>query len=166
MRSMRMKSFRLYLKHPFVAPTRVVADYQPEELEKFRSAFRPAAQRYRRCMRIGLLFAAVFALGVLSAITFPQCRSWIGIPIFAFWSVVMLLAILSPVPDCPACDNSLDLGLGDYCPECGVKSLHSRNGFGPPICSSCGRRISRGKARHYKIRACTHCGVPLDEDGI
>ena len=161
-----MKSFRLYLKHRVVPPIRVVADYQPEELARLRAEFQPAVQRYRRCMRIAYICMANFVVCVLLGITIPVCRSWYVVGSLSSWLTLMFIAILSPVPDCPACHNALDRGVGAYCPECGDHALQRGNWFQTPWCSSCGKKLTRGKARHYTIRACTHCGVPLDDKGI
>jgi hypothetical protein len=35
-----------------------------------------------------------------------------------------------------------------------------------PHCKACGKSLRRGRGRHYKIRACTHCGLMLDARGL
>lgn len=161
-----MKSFRLYLRPPVITPRRVVADYRPEELTRFREEFLPIAERYRRYGRIGYSLVFLGATCILSSWAFPRFFSWLLGGFFACWLAIMLLVFLSPVPKCPACHNALDQGIGAYCPECGAHAIQRASWFLAPSCSSCGRAMSRRKARHYTIRACTYCGVPLDEKGI
>ena len=69
-------------------------------------------------------------------------------------------------PDCPACHTKLDAGFGAFCPECSSRSLQCDRWFRSPRCDACGKSMRGGKGRNYKIRACTHCGVMLDERGL
>jgi hypothetical protein len=117
-------------------------------------------------MYIAFTFGAVFIACVTLAMIFPDYLSWFGVCWFISWSTVVLLVILSPVPNCPACHNALDQGLGDYCPECGARHASAWRLVHAPSCLSCGKIISRRRGRQYKIRACTHCGVPLDDKGL
>jgi hypothetical protein len=158
-----MKSFRLHRTAP---PIRYVTDYKPEELAEFRAAFRPVAERYRCRMRMGLVLIFFTAAFVLMSLVFSEFF-WAGS--FACWLASVLVASLSPVPDCPACHNPLDKGVGPYCPQCGARALQRGDWFHVPSCTSCGRKLFRGGkggARHWRIRTCTHCGVYLDENGI
>jgi predicted RNA-binding Zn-ribbon protein involved in translation (DUF1610 family) len=163
-----LKSFRLYWQYPVVAPRRVVADYQPEELEQFRAEFRPVVERNRRLARIGYVVLAVAFASILGGWIFPNLLPWIMASFAACWLTLMLFAFLTARQECPACHNALDQGVGAYCPECGVNALQRGSWFRVPSCSSCGKEMRRGKGRrrHYKIRACTHCGVTVDKKGI
>jgi hypothetical protein len=161
-----LKSFRLYLSRRAVAPRRVVADYQPEELARFREEFQPVAECYRRHVRIAYALMVPAGACIILCWAFPAVLSWFMMGFFACWLSLLVLAFLSPVLDCPACQNALDQGIGAYCPECGAHALQRGDWFRAPCCSSCRRKIQRGKGRHYTIRSCTQCGVPLDARGI
>lgn len=163
-----MKSFRLYLGtgRRVVPPARVAADYQPEELARLRAEFQPLASRYRRYRCIFAICVATFMICVLLCMTFPKYESYYGVCAFTSWLAGILLAIGSPVLECPACHNALDRRIGAYCPECGAHAIERDGWFTAPSCLSCGKKLTRGKGRHYTIRACTHCGVMLDDKGI
>jgi len=163
-----MKSFRLY-RRPFVPPERVVSEYSPEELADFWAAFQPLADRCRRCVRILLGLMALGWACVLSNVVLPKsCLPW---SVCGFLACILAMlfvdTILGPELICPACHNFLDKKtFGPYCPECGAKGLEPVGWFCQASCSSCGRRFRRGKGRGIRIRACTHCGVWLDERGV
>jgi hypothetical protein len=162
-----LKSFRLYLTYEVLAPTKVVDDYQPEELERFRAAFHPLAQRYRHRIRcIGYPIAATAVVCWLLAIVFPRFLPWCVPGFMVSILALILLTCVSPLPKCPACHNALDHGLGEFCPECGSRGLDRVGWLHARQCASCEKRLTRRKARHYKIRACTQCGVFLDEKGL
>ena len=161
-----LKSFRLYFGRRVVLPDRVVADYQPEELARLRAEFRLLAQHYRRCRCIGAICVAIFMICVLLFMTFPKYEFYYGVCAFTSWLAGILLAIGSPVPNCPACHNALDQGIDTYCPECGAHAIQRDGWFTAPSCLSCRKKLTRRKTRHYTIRACTHCGVMLDDKGI
>jgi ribosomal protein L37AE/L43A len=76
------------------------------------------------------------------------------------------LARKQPLLNCPACHNRLDVGFGEFCPECGARALQRGGSCFQAQCLVCGRTLSRGESRHYKIGTCTHCGVMLNEDGL
>ena len=66
---------------------------------------------------------------------------------------------------CPGCDNLID-AIDRYCPECGGTPLIPGGLFKTPECTVCGKKLRFGKSRSFRIRACTHCGVMLDEQGL
>jgi hypothetical protein len=161
-----MKSFHLFSETP-MTPERCVSDYRPEELSCFQEAFRPQSEQFRRNHQTGNIVLGVAFLSALAGVVFPVTF----VPWFIGGFVVGLLVflallILSPMPDCPACRNKLDGGFGAFCPECGARGLELGGLFRDPACSSCDRTMRRGKTRGYKIRACTFCGVMLDEEGL
>jgi RNA polymerase subunit RPABC4/transcription elongation factor Spt4 len=149
-------------------PPRVVEGYRPEELVKFREAFATVTESYARSLRrmlicfilaIGFFFAMYYSAGGLKeAFALAFGVSFIG----ALWSIKGLQRA------CPACGNVLDEGpFGQYCPECGSPKLEQPDLFRAPRCADCGRTMRRRRrGRDYKIRACTHCGVMLDEVGF
>ena len=163
-----MKSFRLYLSHKALVPTKFVSDYRPEELELFRATFKPIAQHYRRWERIiEYVFFPILVSFVLLAVVFPTFLAY-GVSCFmvCWFSLILLVAYVRPIPNCPACHNALDKGLGAFCPECGARAVQREYWMKRPWCASCDKGLTWGKGRHYTIRACTHCGVFLDDTGI
>jgi hypothetical protein len=161
-----MKSFRLYF-NKFEPPARFAPDFTAEELSDFRDAFRAPAERSRRYMRIGYFVLGLGFLFILSGFVLP--KAYLPYEAGGFitcWLTLPILAYKCSLPDCPACHNALDQRLGSFCPECGARALSSGGLFRAPQCSSCGRAMYRRKGRGYKIRACTHCGVMLDEKGL
>jgi predicted RNA-binding Zn-ribbon protein involved in translation (DUF1610 family) len=163
-----MKSFRLYQSHKALAPAKFVSDYKSEDLESFRITFQPIAEHYRHWGRIiGYVFFPILISFWLLAIIFPTFLAY-GVCCFMVgcFALILLVAYVRPSPNCPACHNALDKDLGEFCPECGARAVHRDNWMMRPSCASCGKGLTRGKARHYTIRACTRCGVFLDDTGI
>ena len=160
-----MKSFRLYSETP-KPPQRYASEFSAEELLRLREAFRPLAERYRRYMRVAYIVIGIALALLLSGFVFSKTRDsrLIG-GFFICWLTLMFIAVLSPVPECPACHNRLDRSFGAFCPECGAHALQAKSWLRAE-CSSCGRAMQRGRGRGYSIRACTHCGVMLDEEGL
>ena len=161
-----MKSFHLYLREPVVAsPARVVTDYAPEDLAAFRERFRPVAEHYHRRSGVAMFGMGGFFLCIILSLAMPK-----HLHMYFFASAIcswVFFVIATPrTPDCPACHRKLDAGLGVFCPECGSRSLQPAGWFRSARCDFCGRSMRRDKARHYKIRACTHCGVMLDKRGL
>ncbi len=161
-----VKSFRLY-SGTTKPPRRYASELPPEELSRLREIFRPMATRYRRHMRtayivVGVSFACILLGMVLPKTLFP----WFLGGFFVCWLTLLFFAFLSPLPDCPVCHNRLDRDFGAFCPECGARALQPGSWFRAPQCLSCGRAMRRGKSRGYSIRACTHCGVMLEERGL
>ena len=161
-----MKSFHLFiLRQPVVAPDRVATDYTPDDAAAFREHFRPLAQHYRwRSRTTGFGMAGAFVCTVLGVVLLPNY----GVYFFlGGTSSVLLIALTGPVaPDCPACHNKLDSRFGVFCPECGSQSLRPGGWFSFPRCDSCGKTMHCGRGRRYKIRACTFCGLMLDQKGF
>jgi tRNA(Ile2) C34 agmatinyltransferase TiaS len=91
---------------------------------------------------------------------------WFFIPVLIFWLVALGSAMSTPRLVCPGCCNEMERSFGRYCPECGNSHLQPGGWFRAPHCRACGKSMRRGKGRHYKIRACTHCGLMLDDGGL
>jgi len=159
-----MKSFRLYLRPPVITPVRFAGDYQTDELDRFRAEFRPVAERYRRRARISYLFIALGAACVLVGLASPVRPDWPVGGFVACWLALALMAIW-PAPTCPACHNGVSGDLGPYCPDCGAQAVQQGGWLRVPHCNSC-KIALHWRRRLYTIRACTHCGVPLDDKGI
>ncbi|MEP6672189.1 MAG: hypothetical protein ABJF10_23705 [Chthoniobacter sp.] len=147
-------------------PARLVTDYSVEELAAFREAFQPLAQRFRRrsqlCWYATIPALLFYFLWVWLPEPFSTVALWLtgGFGLFALVNAPFL-------PRCPACQAGLNAD-GPYCPMCGKRSLRSRGILLSPECDSCGRRMRRSNAgtRLYRIRACSHCGVMLDDEGL
>ena len=143
--------------------------YTAEETSQFQQNFAPVANRYRRHARTAVAAIIGFMCWILllCLVFRPSASGWgFLVPAFVCW-IIGLAAILSaPVLICPARQERLDRDLGRYCPECGSTQLEAGDFLRAPHCLSCGRHMRRHRARHYKIRACTHCGLMLDERGF
>jgi hypothetical protein len=164
-----LKSFRLYIREPVVSPPRLSADLSPEERERLKESFRPIAERHRRSRRIaGYLVAGGIALLLLGYVL-PTARfgsTWGLVGFLICLVTAFSVTLLTPALTCPACANELRAGLDQFCPECGVRGLAPASWFRVPHCSACGRDLGRRKTHRYEIRACTHCGLWLDDEGL
>jgi RNA polymerase subunit RPABC4/transcription elongation factor Spt4 len=152
-----------------------VGDYSPEELKQFREMFAVDLERYRtekRRFMIPLTAAIVVGLVAFFWGMHFYRHKWV-----AYSSIVLaggggltmaaFLAFLQNKLRCPACHNLFVDAIQKYCPECGCDSLEPRNWLiGGYHCESCGKDIMIGKSRNFKYKACTHCGVFLDEEGV
>lgn len=154
----------------FVRRTRnMEAGYTKEETSRFQQIFAPVPKRYRRHVRTacvavigGMLWILLFLL-----VFRPSDSAWgFLVPFFMCWVVGLAAIVSAPALVCPACRERLDRGLGEYCPECGAYEPRAGDWYQYPFCVSCGRHLRRHRARQYKIRACTHCGLMLDERGF
>ena len=166
-----VKSFRLYKpKSKLIPVTRFVGDYTEEERLHFCEVFGLDAQRYRIYSRKSWLVEVMaFVVWMVSIYFFPRVGlAWICALLFAgLLGLVIYGAHSQPTLECPACHNRVDSReLGRYCPECGSGNLEPGVWLCPPTCRVCGKTMYRGKGRRYKIRACTHCGVGLDDKGV
>jgi hypothetical protein len=163
----KMSSFRLYLPPEPPAPAREVADYSAEERDRLRDAFASIAADCRRHRRIALFGAGGFAGCILLAMLLPKSWfPWFAIPVVLSWLISFGAIVSAPRLMCPGCRHEIDRGFGPYCPECGDRQLEPGGWFRSPRCGTCGKTMRRGKYRHYKIRACTHCGLMLDDRGL
>ena len=88
------------------------------------------------------------------------------IPALAFWFVGFSSIGTMPLLECPACTGGLCRRLKRYCPACGSVKLERGTGSLSAHCNACKKELWAGKHSNYKIRFCTHCGIPLDEKGL
>ena len=148
-----------------------VNDYSISEQGRFRELFAFTVKRSQRKAhrRFVVSFFFVIVLVIILYVYYfhrhyyPNPHS----PESLFWwfNGVLLLWLLNSEEfelKCPACRNIVNSNqLGCYCPACG------RNEFKSPVCDGCGKRIFWYKgSRCYKICACTHCGIFLNDKGI
>jgi hypothetical protein len=164
----KQHSFRFVNYSP---PQKTVEDYSDAEKKLFKTEFQSTAENYRRGSKfvaVGFfsfvaLFITFWVLGANGIISqkfngfFVIC---FVVLLITFIFAILILAIKHD-PICPACDNAVDRVLKTFCPECGADNLFSRT-----ECSSCGKKLFRGKGRRYTIKFCTHCGILLDDKGI
>jgi hypothetical protein len=143
--------------------------YTSEETDQHQQVFAPVAKLYRRHMRI--MYAGVIGfmcwILLLILVLKPSAPGWGQIvPALICWIIAPVAFVSAPELICPGCRKRLDKSLGRYCPECGCNRFEAGNWY-REHCPTCGRRLSRYKGRrHYKIRACTHCGLMLDKKGV
>jgi hypothetical protein len=163
-----VRSFRLYSEPAPVAPLREVADYPAEERDRLRDAFRSTAAGYRRHGRIAAWCFGGFLCCILLVLVLRKSSPpWFAmVPALVCWIAGFVAMMSAPRLVCPGCSNKMDINLGRYCPECGAPQLQPGGWFRSPRCGSCDRPMRRNKTRGYKIRACTHCGLMLDEAGL
>jgi hypothetical protein len=92
----------------------------------------------------------------------------LSISFLILFSAFGILPLYQARLKCPACHNRLvSRRWENYCPECDSDRLEAGNWYRAWRCNDCGKRLISGKGgRRYKIRACTHCGVLLDEKGF
>ena len=158
-----MKSFHLY-RCPNVAPTRFGGDYSIEQRAKLvgLSAPLPRSTDVIRESFCGGYSVLPALLSHAAFCTVPRVwfrESPAGLSVLARWSRLQPLL-------CPGCGNEMEHPLGGYCPECGGGPLRPAGPFGATACLTCGRALRYRKGRKFKVRACTDCGLVLDEKGL
>ena len=162
-----MKSFRLYLREPITHPPRLAAEIPPEERKQLRDSFKPEARSHRRRGQLAvILFVTMFGCVLLALVGPKGLIPWCIGGFFVCWIAFAGMACLVPPLRCPACRNNVVCAVGPFCPECGARALQPGTFFRPPHCSGCGRVMNGGKTRHFRVRACTHCGLELDDVGL
>jgi hypothetical protein len=158
-------------------PSRVAAEYSAEEQLRLQQTFQRVASRYRRRSRVADVAIKIFmicfvALFVIVRFLLKDDELWIPYVLEGLIFGVVLFVILQPrFPSCPACHGRLDGRFGHFCPSCGRRQL--RGDSYQAHCDGCGESIDlkwreggRGRCRRYRIRACTHCGLLVDQTGL
>ena len=142
--------------------------FTEDEQKRYREIFAPTAQKYRAGSRLFLIIFGIGATFILAGMFLPKIYfGWFMGAFFICWLVMMIVAITRSSLECPACHGDLcSRELDSYCPECGAIGLKPGGWFQSPYCDSCGKSLRQGKGRNYKIRACTHCGLRLDDRGL
>jgi hypothetical protein len=163
---LHLKSFRFYLREPINTPEQYASDLTIEERTRLREMFAPTANWYRYSVRFGMCCVALAFTSILLGALFPKSMfNWAMGGFLVSWVLLGSLILFYPRPACPGCKNKLEGGFGPFCPECGAQAL-AFSRWSPPRCSACRREMRRRKARHYRIRACTYCGLWLDDKGL
>ncbi len=164
-----MKSFKIHPSPPVVAttPDQLAADLQPEERSRLSSAFGLVAGRHRRITSIsGWVFTGAVVTGMTAFVVPQSVFVWSGIGMVAGMVAAWAILVFRPRLVCPCCANQLNDRLGPFCPECGARALQPAGWLLPRKCTECRRRMWRGKSRIFRIRACTACGLWLDDKGL
>lgn len=162
-----MKSFRFYREPPVASPVRVVSDYSAEDRLRMLATFSSAAADYRRRGHVSSCVLGGFTGSILLAMVLQNSLSpWFMTSAMLLWLIGVGTSLIAPRLVCPGCFNNVDHSLGAYCPECGSRQLQLGNWFRAAYCTACRKSLRRHKGRHYRIRACTHCGLLLDEKGL
>jgi hypothetical protein len=133
-----------------------------------REAFRPALRRDRRLGRavVGVGAAGVGLLVLGASMPWPATL-WLMLGFLLCVVTALAVAITAGGVKCPRCRGLPLHGLGPFCPECGAPGLSARSWLNVPHCGVCGRDMRHGRGgRKYVIRACTHCGAWLNDDGL
>jgi RNA polymerase subunit RPABC4/transcription elongation factor Spt4 len=162
---------------PTVARKNVeVTSYSLEELQRFKDTFasdlkRSLASERRFALPILIVFLAGFAAVFCSFLIFKPPATWLFIAGFVLVAVgLIFIAITATMFQsqliCPACHNRFLDEINEYCPQCGSASVEMRRWRGAWHCNFCNKDLVPGKRRNFKYKACTHCGVLLDEKGL
>lgn len=150
-------------------PRRFRTAHVPEEGTQLQRACITIAARYRWHNRISG-YANVGILGMCLPVLFSR---WVTFPVwfYATGCVFFIVALGLTFTErlvCPGCGGNMLYKFGPFCPECGAAGFpESSFWLGKRIeCHFCGRTCWVGKGRFYTIRACTHCGLVVDEKGL
>ena len=130
--------------------------------------FAPVLKRIRRQRRIIACGLGIFFLSVFTGVLLgkgPNPFIFVGAGV---GFVVLLVGIFSGPSSisCPECNGGLRRAEGNYCPECGSRSLSEGSWFYARACAACKKILSHGRGRHFKFRYCTHCGSHLNPEGF
>ena len=152
-----------------------VGDYSPAEMKQFREIFAADLKQYRANeKRFAHPLLVIFLVGLAAIICACSLSQppiawlfYVGFFIVAAGMITIVIAAFSlPKLKCPACNNFLFGGFGQYCPECGSASLEPKGWLNTPHCNSCGKDLRSGKGCNFKNKNCTYCGVFLDDKGL
>jgi hypothetical protein len=157
--------------------------YTTSQQKQLRTDFEPVAAQYRhfKHWKTGLSFGFMACLALFFCIDFlPSNLTFIWLFSFLalfvlFWLVTIVLSLrMNALFMCPGCIYPLK-ELHTYCPECGhaglVPAVSHWLSTTPAHCTACSKDlvITSGKdggSRQYTIRACSHCGLYLDDEGL
>jgi RNA polymerase subunit RPABC4/transcription elongation factor Spt4 len=154
-----------------------VGQYSPAELEQFQKIFAADLKQYRATdRRYANPLLVVFLLGVAAVVcsyllsSQPPIQWLLGVGIVLIAGVLVSVAVaassLEKQLKCPVCHSLFIDDIEKYCPECGSASLGRGGAFGAIHCNSCGKKLISGKNRNFRYKACTHCGVFLEQKGL
>jgi hypothetical protein len=141
--------------------------YTTTERLQHRETFRSVLAKQRRYGHlVGVPFFIVWSVLVLGPFVLRDAQDWFHRAMPIWFALGVGLFLFGPKLRCPACTKQVDRGFGRFCPECGAPALQQREWYQPAKCATCGREMMKGKGPpQYIIRACTHCGIVLDDVG-
>jgi RNA polymerase subunit RPABC4/transcription elongation factor Spt4 len=155
---------------------KAIPDCSPEEIRQYRERFAADLKQYRAtekryALPVLLVFLAGFSALIYSYVLSPHPIKWllatgIVLIIAGFVSLVATAFLLQSRLKCPACHFSFLSDIANHCPECGSASLESGDWLGAKHCNACGKSLRTGKNRNFRHKACTNCGVFLDDKGL
>jgi RNA polymerase subunit RPABC4/transcription elongation factor Spt4 len=147
-----------------------------EELHRYQETFAAELKEYRASeRRFALPVLAIFLVGFAaifcSFLLFKPPSLWLFVTGFVLVAIgLILIAVTATIFQrkliCPACRHHFIEEINDCCPECGSPALGSPDWRGARHCNFCDKDLVSGKNRNFKYKACTHCGVLLDEKGL
>ncbi|HZS48127.1 MAG TPA: hypothetical protein VFC63_23870 [Blastocatellia bacterium] len=149
-----------------------VKDYSESELEEFKKRFLPTAEKHHRRSALAQKIFLVAGVGLLIlfviALIAGKNSRWpliVAIPCMVAFIVGGLLEATF-LMHCPACEHGLRRLKGSFCPHCGYKTIE-RGFLIAAHCETCHVSYSSGRrGRHYTIRYCNSCGIPLNDKGL
>jgi RNA polymerase subunit RPABC4/transcription elongation factor Spt4 len=151
-------------------------NYSREEINTLRETFAADLKQYRvsegKCAWVVLiLFLAGFAVVFCSTVLFQPPAKWLLVAgIVLIGAGLVLIAVTASLLQnnlrCPGCHHRFIDKMDKCCPDCGSPSLEPPNWYGARFCNECQRKLVAGKNRNFRYKACTHCGVFLDDKGL
>ena len=165
---MGMKSFRFYFKPLVTLPPKLVTAYSKVEREDLYEIYqvRLRGHRKREKQVCGIAIATILCALVVAFGESPW--NVVGYGLCPVGFLALIIVVRPRLPCCSSCENDVDTVVGLYCPECGKQTIHQGGLFRETECTACGSqlRFAKGGVRGYRIRACTHCGIKLDQNGL
>ena len=125
---------------------------------QYMEKFRPIAAQYRlrEFRMIAVLVVCLFGVVPVLAKFLPFWA--VGI-IWLLGGAFVMNWLMPKKPNCPACGQCVGALYGPFCPDCGGQLIER-------ACQKCHKTLRAGRGRNFRIHACTHCGVYLDERGL
>lgn len=153
------------------SPPSPTPPYTEAELRGFREDFARQAARYREFYRWFMFrwcFVVVLVCAVFHLFLDGRMR-WTGPVVFGVWTFAMMFFRLrAPKRACPACQRPLERSKWvHHCPGCGSGKENWLERWGRFQCQRCQRSLWKDHSDlTSSVRACTHCGVFLDPEGV
>lgn len=136
--------------------------------QKYKISLDKAKSTYRIIRFLGFVIIAFgIAFGACNLLFQFTSLTWIFLGILVVGSMLASLNFQLFLPRCPVCGSSLTSRVEKFCPICGANSLIRPKWWCAASCGSCGNRLYQNRyGPMYKIRACTHCGTVLLQNGV
>jgi hypothetical protein len=133
----------------------------------FLDGFRAKRQRWRDCRFWAFVIfhsgAAIFFTGRILVMQKQDFFEWTMAWVLFGLLMTAVFGFMGAIC-CPACRNQLNGPMGDYCRECGRKSIEKATWPKNPSCSVCGKSFQRGSQPMLAtFHFCSVCGIKLDD---